>query len=451
MMNKITNQIKLIGGMLSFMIAAIVFITVYINQTSKQDSVVINVAGKQRMLTQKITKEVLGLQTSKKPDFTVLDVSIKEFDTTLDDLITGNDERNIYAPPKACMKERLLQVQSLWSSFNGYLQDYKSLLIQSNALKGKLAVQNGTILHASDAVVKQMVADGLGGKVIDDAGRQRMLTQKIALHATHYLITGELKHFSNFYESYGLYEMTLQGFLNDAKLQRLESLQSLLQENREAWKAYSGYIINLMEIQKLINETITYVKDINIVLLETMDSAVESYAVHSENQREFLQYFQYAASLIAFLFMLISAKLTWKIEKHFSAFLERSEAMAVSMGDESGYDHGHAARHDDELTVASMHMSQFVNKMNTVIEHAQQAIHESEQAAKELAGVTESIDDELDELDLDEASKKDIDKTIDKSEDIVIQTLEELSGTSKLLSQLQNNLNTILSKTENRK
>ena len=109
--------------MLSFMIAAIVFITVYINQTSKQDSVVINVAGKQRMLTQKITKEVLLLRNHVKPDFTTLDVSIKEFDTTLDDLIDGNSERDIYAPPRTCIKERLLQVESLWMTFETYLHD----------------------------------------------------------------------------------------------------------------------------------------------------------------------------------------------------------------------------------------------------------------------------------------------------------------------------------------
>lgn len=449
-MNKITNQIKLIGGMLSFMIAAIVFITVYINHASKQDSVVINVAGKQRMLTQKISKEVLWLQHSTAPEFGTLDVSIREFDNTLKDLLEGNAERNIYAPPKACMKERLLQVQTLWISFEKHLQAYKSLLSVTKALKAKLPEENDAVLNVSDDVVKQMVADGLGGAIIDDAGRQRMLTQRITLNATQYLITGEVEHFRNFYAAYGLYETTLRRFLNDEKLTGLEKLQAVLYKNGQAWEHFSDFIVTLMEKQKALNETQNHIIEINPVLLDTMDSAVASYADYSEQQRAFLQYFQYAASLIAFLFMLYSAKLTKNIEQHFENFLKHSEAMAISISDDEVMQPPAGTR-DDELTLASMHMSQFVQKMNTVLQHAQQAIHESEQAARELANVTETIDDELENLDLDEASKKDIDHTIDKSEDIVIQTLEELSGTSKLLSQLQNNLNAIISKTENRR
>ncbi len=61
------------------MIATIVAITVYINHASKQDSVVINVSGKQRMLTQKITKETFWLQHKMSTDFSILDEARSEF------------------------------------------------------------------------------------------------------------------------------------------------------------------------------------------------------------------------------------------------------------------------------------------------------------------------------------------------------------------------------------
>ena len=80
-MKTITSKIKLIGGMLSFMIAIIVGITVYINHVSKQDSVVVNVAGKQRMLSQKITKEILWLHSHYDSDrVAVLNHSMNEFE-----------------------------------------------------------------------------------------------------------------------------------------------------------------------------------------------------------------------------------------------------------------------------------------------------------------------------------------------------------------------------------
>ncbi|MEA1920387.1 MAG: type IV pili methyl-accepting chemotaxis transducer N-terminal domain-containing protein [Campylobacterota bacterium] len=449
-MHKITSKVKLIGGVLSFMILATVLITVYINHISKQDSIVIDVAGKQRMLSQKISKDVFWLQSRFVVDFSELKNSIKEFENSLEDLINGNTERGIYEPPKACIKERLLQVRSLWLPYKENAEKFMLLKEDTQLLMSELPHKNEKLLDISDQIVKEMVKVGLSGNYIDDSGRQRMLTQKILLHSTQYLITAEAKHFKAFHEAYGLYDITLKRFIQDEVLTKTPRIKQLLIKNEKDWSHYSDYILDLMEKQRQINSSIRYIKDVNLVLLETMNSAVAAYSKHSEAQRAFLQYFQYAASLIALFFMLYSAVLIKDIEAHFDEFLRQSEAMANSMTDEevsSQFVDIH--NEEDELTLASRHMSHFAMKMTTVLEHAQQAINESEQAAKELASVTDSMDSSLGDLELDEASKKDIDRTIDTSEDIVIQSLEELSSTSKLLTQLQNNLNLIISKTQN--
>ncbi len=452
-MHKITSQIKLIGGILSLIIASIVLITVYVNHTSKQDSVVINVAGKQRMLTQKITKEVFWLQHHTLAQYSALDASINEFKRSLNDLQNGNETRGIYAPPKEFITEQLRQVNALWLTFEGYLNEFKIFLNETTKLKSILPKDSELILKISDDVVKEMVKENLAGKFIDDAGRQRMLTQKIAFHLSQYLITGESNHITNFFHTYSLYKSTLERFLNTKELTQLASLHAVLKENQQIWHKYASYIIDLMDQQRNLNQTLIRIKDINVVTLDAMDSAVNAYSAYSAQQRQRLQYFQYIASFIALLFMLYSAKLIRNIEDNFADFLRHSEAMAVSLEDENSkasYKKVYPSMENDELTLASMHMSHFVDKINTVIEHAQQAINESENAARELASVSDEIDDKLEALELDEASKKDIDKTIDTSEDIVIQTLEELSSTSHLLNQLQKNLNSVVEKTQNK-
>lgn len=452
-MRTITSKIKLIGGILSLIIASIVAITVYINQTSKQDSVVINVAGKERMLTQQIAKEVLWLQTRNSADISALDAAQNEFAKSLDDLMNGNAERGIYAPPKPSIDERLSQVASLWQTYANHVNRFKELLAEVSKLKARLQSENEAILLISDQVVKQMVDEGLEGVIIDDAGRQRMLTQRIGFSATQYLITGESKYLTQFQKAYGLYGGTLKRFVDDKLLQRQSNLHTLLTENDAQWLKYSDYMFELMEKQQQMNDTVSHIKELNIVLLETMDSAVEAYSVNSEAQRNFLQYFQYAASLVALIFMLYAAHLTRQIQGDFELFLDRSRSMADSLklAEETvRYEPTMETVQTDELSQASMHMSHFVDKINIILQHAQQAIHESEQAANELASVTETMDEEFEGLGIDEASRKDIDRTIDKSEDIVIQTLEELSGTSKLLSKLQENLNRIVQNTEPR-
>ncbi|MEA3373172.1 MAG: type IV pili methyl-accepting chemotaxis transducer N-terminal domain-containing protein [Campylobacterota bacterium] len=440
-MNKITTKVKLIGGILSLMIAAIVVITVIINQNSSHDSIVINVAGKQRMLTQKITKEVMWLQNRGSVDFTNLDAAISEFDNSLNDLMEGNDARGIYAPPKACIKARLGQVRALWLPFHDHLDSFKLLLSQTKTLKATMSESTEAILNISDRVVKQMVKEGMGGRYIDDAGRQRMLTQKLAFHSAQYLITGSAQSVTAFFNAYALYESTLKHFLSDARVQKQVELFKILEKNEQIWFDYANYIIDLMDKQKELNETLAYLTEINIVLLNTMDETVESYSTYSEDQRQFLQYFQYIASFFAVIFMIFAARLTKNIEQNFEHFLQHSEAMASSFSDEGTSDIA-KNRENDELALASMHMSQFMQQMNTVIEHAQQAIHESEQAAQELAAISDSMDDELA---LDEDSKE----RIDNSEDIVIQTLDELSNTSQLLTKLQQNLSSVMTKTQN--
>lgn len=412
---------------------------------------VINVAGKQRMLTQKITKEVFWLQTRDIKGLEALDSSRQEFAGSLDDLLNGNEERGIYAPPKPCIKERLGQVRSLWETFDGYVGKYKALLSETDKLKAVFPQKSEAILQISDQVVKQMVAQGLGGAIIDDAGLQRMLTQKIALSATQYLITGEAQFFTRFQNAYTLYGTTLSGFTSDKTIMQQKALKALLEKNQTAWQDYSHYIVGLMEKQKRINEIVLRINELNVVLLDTMDSAVSAYSKYSEDQREFLQLFQYAASLIAIFFMTYTVLLTLRIQKDFGVFLSHSRAMADSLPAEEvtvKYRPSMEMVQKDELAQASIHMSSFVDRVNTILKHAEQAIHESEQAAREFASVNEAIDDRIDAMHLDEVSRKDIDKTIDKSEDIVIQTLEELSGTSKLLAQLQKNLQSIAERTE---
>jgi hypothetical protein len=450
-MQKITSKIKFIGGVLSLMLATIVGITVYINHASKQDSVVINISGKQRMLTQKITKETFWLQHQLEIEFTSLDAARNEFQSSLKDLQHGNKVRGIYAPPKQCIEERLTQVSQLWQKFDGYLSLFKVLLKETKELKEIMPKKNEDILNISDDVVKLMVKENLNGRLIDDAGRQRMLTQKIALYSSLYLISGDIDYINKFFQAYGLYASTLEIFLKDKTITQSLPLKTILEKNRQMWHQYAKYNMELMNKQKKLNQTLLQIKDINIVTLDVMDSAVDAYSRHSEEQRMMLQYFQYGAALIALLFMLYSARLTLSIEENFSDFLKHSEAFATSLENEEeaqAFKQECPSLQNDELTLASMHMSHFADKMNTVIEHAQQAINASEKAARELEAVSEQIDENLDDLELNEADKKDIDETIDTSEDIVIQTLEELSNTSKLLSQLQNNLNSVVQKTK---
>ncbi len=90
---KIKHKLGIILIGLSLIIVGMFLITWYVTGQQKDDGLIINLAGRQRMLTQKLTKEILMLEMTREktgktsPEIlTLLQNTIKVFDTTLNAL-----------------------------------------------------------------------------------------------------------------------------------------------------------------------------------------------------------------------------------------------------------------------------------------------------------------------------------------------------------------------------
>lgn len=147
----------------------------------------INVAGRQRMLTQRIAASAcfarLGIE--KKVQSDTLQSARTLFEKSLNALSAGNSELGIFAEQDPKVLGELESVRSLWAQF-GELIDGSSNG-DRNATE-QLITASLPILGQSNRVVKALVASrGAGGtmspelaRTVDVAGRQRMLSQKIA-------------------------------------------------------------------------------------------------------------------------------------------------------------------------------------------------------------------------------------------------------------------------------
>ncbi|WP_423791991.1 methyl-accepting chemotaxis protein [Methanocaldococcus indicus] len=112
----IKKRLLAIFSILVLMLIGSAAVTVYVHNSIKHDGYIINIAGKQRMLIQKMSKDAFMIAagyTEYKKD---LNETAKTFDTVLNDLINGNPEKGIPpAPPE--VKEQLLKVKSMWDPF----------------------------------------------------------------------------------------------------------------------------------------------------------------------------------------------------------------------------------------------------------------------------------------------------------------------------------------------
>lgn len=153
-MNKITTQIKLIGLSLSIIAIALVSLTIFLNQKSKNDSNVVNIAGKERMLTQKMAKE-LFLCSSKNAKINAEFESAKiEFLANLDDLTNGNTASGITPPPTEHIKEKLLLIKQKSDEFL-LLSSKFSTDSGNTILKDRVYTSNNALLALIDETVKE--------------------------------------------------------------------------------------------------------------------------------------------------------------------------------------------------------------------------------------------------------------------------------------------------------
>ena len=113
----------------------------------KGKGAVINVAGKQRMLTQKMSKEAFLIKIGHKPEKIKkeLNKTIDEFDKSLKALINGNSKMRITAATDPKIKGQLGTVKDLWSKFAPDIKKVKDGKSDDAAFKS-IATKNVPLL-----------------------------------------------------------------------------------------------------------------------------------------------------------------------------------------------------------------------------------------------------------------------------------------------------------------
>ncbi len=154
--------------------------------TSQEMGSVINLSGKQRMLTQKMSKEAFFIAKGVSVDANkaALTKTAALFDKTLKGLINGDSELKLPKTDNPEIITQLNKVSTLWTEFNQSIQAVAGGNTSAEVLN-KIATQNIPLLKNMNKAV-QMFAKSSGSKLdpgmaktINLAGKQRMLTQKM--------------------------------------------------------------------------------------------------------------------------------------------------------------------------------------------------------------------------------------------------------------------------------
>ncbi len=249
-----------------------------VTQTKQQSGTVINLAGKQRMLTQKMSKEALFI--AKGIDVKANTESLKKtaelFDKTLNGLVNGDNSLKL---PKTTNKEILAQlkkVSELWTAFKPNIDK----VVEGKSDKATLeAIAKGNLpLLKNMNKAVQMYAKASGStlspemaKTINLAGKQRMLTQKMTKELLLVANGIDVKENSENTKKTGkLFETTLKDLTDKCKN---EDIKKQLEVVAKLWGDYKGIIEKVATDDASLKKA----EELNIPLLKNMNKAVKMY------------------------------------------------------------------------------------------------------------------------------------------------------------------------------
>lgn len=321
--SNISTKIKVIGILFALLMTSIIATTIYLNNKNEKDAMIINIAGKQRMLTQNISKNIFYLYSNPKSSQNELDTSIEEFIYNLESLKGGNSLSKLKESPNIQIDRQMLQIEYLWSIF------------YQNIVKFKELIHNNT---------------------------------------------------------------------------------------------------NQKELQNIVN----IIYETNPELLYEVDALVSLHTINSEQKIRFLKNSQYFFAILI-LFLIIYSFLELKtMEKNALRFLEESKKVMEQNFEEPLKPLKIEA--EGELVEASNIFNRFLNKINSAIIDSNSALEQSKNASYKLEEISNEFDEIISEL----KNKSEISKQLNKSEDIAIQTQEQLLHSSKRLNELKNELEKII-------
>ncbi len=252
---------------------------------------IINLSGKQRMLTQQISKELLLIAASseisalnKADIYTELLESTELFEQTLIGLRDGDEELGLKPAKSDIIRGKIGAAMRMWQQFKPNIDH----IITTTDTQGyiEVASQALPILNEMNSTVQLIQKAAIiesgrtNGIIINYAGRQRMLIQKMAKEALLIYLSSENRN--NLFRSMWMFEETIRALINGGEITKDDGAkitiprvsdstsQAQLSRVRKSWDGYKSLLNN-----KITSQSVVHIAIWSKSLLIEMDRAVK--------------------------------------------------------------------------------------------------------------------------------------------------------------------------------
>jgi methyl-accepting chemotaxis protein len=189
---KVKNRLRLLIAIFTTVITVIVGYTVYFTEAvQKDDALLIDISGRQRMLSQKMTKEFFLAVDLALEEKTPLDLSTTEntrrlFDLTLDALINGGQSyRDLQMTVPVALPKvdevtlaQLHQVTRVWKQYLDLIDSFK---IENHATDELGAINTASLTVLKDMNAAVGMLSGMANQHVSEMQRNQIILAVIAL------------------------------------------------------------------------------------------------------------------------------------------------------------------------------------------------------------------------------------------------------------------------------
>jgi hypothetical protein len=264
--------------------------------SSAEYGVVLNLSGKQRMLSQKMSKEVMliALGVDAPQNLSNLAATSSLFDKTLKGLRNGSEALRLPPTSSDRILRQLGKIDGIWSTFYPVI---KEILASQGVSKDQVAViarHNLPLLKQMNKAVGLYEKDAKKGGLkaapglaatINLAGKQRMLTQKMSKEYLLVAYGHEVEDNKlSLLETYSLFERTLKGLLDGDETLGLPGTQvadirTQLGVVNDIWIKFRPIVEfgSAPGTRDIPRDKITELANSNLPLLREMNKAVGMY------------------------------------------------------------------------------------------------------------------------------------------------------------------------------
>ncbi len=258
-------------------------------QTKKNYAYVINLASKQRMLTQMMSKEaaLVALGVDAPLNLSNLQQNQESFRQILNALRYGDFELAIAGTSDPLILERLKKVEELWPIFEGTIRESLATGEVAADQLATIAALNVPLLDATDATVESYKESAARGSLfsmlniaIDQSGRLRVLTQKMTKEFLLIAYGHEVeKNKAHLHESITHFERIVTGLVQgDHEMLLLPAptaeLQQQLKDVLQVWEGFRAPLETAIRSGEVAEDHIERVETMNLALLTEAEKVV---------------------------------------------------------------------------------------------------------------------------------------------------------------------------------